>query len=346
MQPRNQSNLNQSAPQKPLRHGGAWWAAGLIFGAGLVAGLYFRQDIADRVVASQFKPTSQLNEVLDSTYLSDKGSFYVYASQTKVVAKDEFNYHCGSLQNEKTIVLGCYSPVTKQIVVYDVTDSRLDGVREATTAHEMLHAVWDRLGFDEKQRLTDLLNTEASKVTDQRLKDLFAQYRESEPGAMPNELHSIIGTEIVDISPELEAHYSKYFIDRKALVSETKKYETVFLEIETRQKSLLSDMDILSASINSRSKVYDQNLTSLSNEIDSFNSRASSGSITSSEFNRHRSDLLKRIDDLESDRVSINDDVQKYNLLRQDLENLNLLAEDLNRSLDSSISPLKDTPSL
>ncbi|NCU30531.1 hypothetical protein EOL73_01905 [Candidatus Saccharibacteria bacterium] len=342
----NPQDLNRSIPQKSPSRSRFWSVVGILAVTTLFAGLYFRQNIVDYIVASQFVPSVQLNEVLGSTYLNEKGTFYVYASQTKVVAKDKFNDYCGSLQNEKTIVLGCYSPITKQIVIYDVTDSRLDGVREATTAHEMLHAVWDRLSQDEKTRLTDLLNIEARKVTEQRLKDLFAYYNESDPDVMSNELHSIIGTEIVDISPELEAHYDNYFANRKALVVETKQYEAVFVEIETRQQSILSEMDELSLVITNRSDAYDRNFADLTKEIDLFNSWADSSEATVSEFNRRRNDLLNNIDNLEADQISINSDIERYNLLRQELENLNLLAEDLNRSLDSNIIPMKDTPSL
>ncbi len=343
----NLQNLNHlSAHQKPSSTRRLWWVTILVVLAGSIIGLYYRQNIVDYVVASQFKPSVKLGDVLSNTYLNDRGVRHVYASQTKVVDKEEFNQYCGSLQNEKTIVLGCYSPADKQIFIYDVTDSRLEGVREATTAHEMLHAVWDRLSFSEKKRLEVLLNVEASEVTDQRLNNLFAQYRESDPDSMPNELHSILGTEVIELSPGLEAHYSKYFSDRKALVGQTKKYENVFVDIENRRNAIIAEMEILSDSLDKRSSAYEQDLSILGRDIESFNYWAQSGNATATEFSRRRSILLGNIRDLESDRVSINSDVNNYNLLRQDLLNLNLLAEDLNQSLDSKLLPVPEAPSL
>ena len=38
----------------------------------------------------------------------------------------------------KTAVLGCYA--NREISIFNVTDQRLDGIREVTAAHEMLHA--------------------------------------------------------------------------------------------------------------------------------------------------------------------------------------------------------------
>lgn len=346
MQPNLQSQ-NPLVPKKSPKRGSAYWIVTIVVAIAVYLGLYYRQNIADYVVVQQFAPSQQLEAVLDKTYLSETGKFYVYASQTKIVDKAEFNHYCGSLQNEKSIVLGCYSPVTKQIAVYDVTDERLSGVREATTAHEMLHAVWDRLSVGEQRHLNGLLNAEATKVNDQRLRGLFEQYRQSDPSSMPTELHSIIGTEVAEVSPELEAHYDKYFSDRKALVAETKRYESVFVDIETRQTTLVSELDSLAASLNIRSRDYEKQLGSLNREVDSFNSWAESGYASASEFDRRRSSLMVKIDNLEADRIGINNDVERYNQLSQELESLNMLAQDLSRSLDSHIiQPITDSPSL
>lgn len=322
------------------------WLA-TIFTASLVyLAVYYRQNIVDYYVVNQFSPSSQLQAVLDKTYLNDKGKFYVYASQTKVVDKQEFNQYCGSLQSEKSIVLGCYAPATKQIAVFDVKDPRLNGVREATTAHEMLHAVWDRLSASDQKRLTNLLNAEASKITDQRLKNLFEQYRKSDPSSLPNEFHSIIGTEVSEVSPELEAHYQQFFTNRQTLVEQTRHYEEVFVNLESRQNAVVSRMNELNDSLNARSTEYEKQLTLLNRDIDSFNNWADNSYASEYEFDRRRNSLMTRIDSLEVDRLAINTDVEEYGRLRIELEELNMLAIDLNSSMNSNIRTIEQAPSL
>ena len=55
---------------------------------------------------------------------------------------------------------------------------------------------------------------------------------------MDNELHSILGTEVLTLSPELEAHYRKYFTDRSVIVLLSEKYERVFTGLRRKAKTL------------------------------------------------------------------------------------------------------------
>ncbi len=50
---------------------------------------------------------------------------------------------------KRNAILGCYNPSSRDIYIYNVTNSELDGVKEVTAAHEMLHAAWERLSESE-----------------------------------------------------------------------------------------------------------------------------------------------------------------------------------------------------
>ena len=82
--------------------------------------------------------------------MTDKGRnlFYVYDPQ--LLDKDGFNTQCTI--EEQSIVLGCYDG--SGIYLYDISDVRLEGVEEVTSAHEMLHAAYGRLSAKEKSGLT------------------------------------------------------------------------------------------------------------------------------------------------------------------------------------------------
>lgn len=306
----------------------------------------YRQNIIDTMRVRQFVVSPALSAMMDRSQLSDIGKFFVKASETRIVDKRGFNEACSSLQNEKTVILGCYTTQAKHIYVYDVQDERLDGVREATLAHEMLHAAYDRLSETERQRVGGLLEEEAAKITDERLLQLIAFYKESEPTEVTNELHSILGTEVRGLSSELEDYYKKYFIDRSVVVGLKEKYEEVFTGISTRQLELVAEMEAISAQVEVDQKDYLRQLDRLNKDITTFNTWADSPRATPSEFYTRRSALEGRIATLESMRSTINNEIEAYNTKRSELQELNILAEDLNRSLDSKITPLPTTPSL
>lgn len=338
----------QRQPTKPQRThnrlGGLVAAIAILLLA--VAIFYNRQFITDLLVVQRFQPSAHLEEVLTRTHLSDKGKFYVYASQTDIVDRTGFNNACGSLQNEKTVVLGCYTTKDQRIYVYDVTDQRLAGVREATTAHEMLHAAYDRLTAGEKERVARMVDAQARKITDPRLLELIDFYKASEPDSMTTELHSIFATEVLNLDPELDAYYSQYFSDRSALVRQQQAYEKVFSDLRGRQQQLVTEMNTLSTDISAKETVYMSHLSALNSDIASFNSWAQSGQATRSEFNVRRATLESRIASLETERNTVNSQIDAYNSKRAELEQLNMLAEDLNRSIDSKLPQLPSTPSI
>src|SRR5690606_32509048 len=100
-----------------------------------------------------------------------------------------------------------------------VANAQLDGIKEVTAAHELLHAAWDRLSKSEQTRLGALLEEAYTKIGTDELEERMAYYERTQPGERANELHSIIGTEMADVGEELETYYKKYFIDRQQIVA-------------------------------------------------------------------------------------------------------------------------------
>ncbi len=299
-----------------------------------------RQFVIDQVTALEFRPEPALQAIIDRSSLSEKGIFYLYASQAKVVDRTGFNRSCGSLQNEKTVILGCYRTPENKIYVFDVADPRLDGIKEATTVHEMLHAAYDRLSESEKNRVNGLLQDQAKKVTDPRLLQIIQFYHESEPGDVTNELHSIFGSEVRGLTPELEQYYAQYFQDRTVTLGFKEKYEKIFADLSAHQQQLVTELQQLQATIERRQQAYQSSLNVLERDIRSFNTWARSGNATSDEFNGRRTRLQARIDGLNAEQYTLNTLIDTYNSKRAELEALNLQAEQLNGSIDSKLTPL------
>lgn len=329
------------APRKNASSGsglGALLAAGVLIA--LAVTIFFnRQFIVDHFVAATFSLSPNVVEVGKRAGLNDTGQFYVTASRTELSQREEFNRACGSLQTEKTVVLGCYKNPEKRIYVYDVSDSQLDGVKETSLAHEMLHAAYDRLNSSEKDRINQLLEEEAKKIADHRLLDIIKHYKQAEPKAVVNELHSIVGTELKVVSPELEQYYARYFSNRQAVVELKEKYEKVFTDLADKQQSLVTQLNSLVAEIQFRQAQYTTDYQSLNRDIGAFRAWSNSRTATEGEFNLRRDALQRRITALNGERQSIDDLVDQYNSKKADLDNLNLRATSLNQSIDSSLNP-------
>lgn len=322
-------------PQPKPRHNIVRLFVTLLVLAGALWVIVNRQYVIDQITVWQYKPSSDIASIASRSTMSDAGKFYFYASRPEVDDRAAFNTQCSQLI-EKTAVLGCY--VNRQIFVFNVTDTRLDGVREVTAAHEMLHAAYDRLSPSEQTHVDTLIEAQAKNITDEKLKERLALYDQTEPGERLNELHSILGTEIKTLSPELEKYYGQYFTDRAALVSLSDKYETVFQQLEDQQKALVDELNSLADQINNGSKSYQAALATLQADIDTFNARAKRGDFTSqSAFNTERAQLLARVSDVTSQREQINTMIADYGTKKKELDALNTTAEGLQHSIDSTL---------
>lgn len=297
-----------------------------------------RQFIVDQITVWQFNPTTAVTQLAERATISDKGLFYFYASQPTIEGSQRFNSLCGR-KEPASAILGCYSAT--RIYIYDITDPRLDGIREVTAAHEMLHAVFERLSDTEKQHLGDLLEAEYMKLNDKDLKERMEYYARAEPADRINELHSIIGTEVSDISPELEVHYKNYFSDRQKTVSLYVAYQKAFTSIKTKADDLVARLGTLGNNIEAASVTYNENVKQLNSDIQAFNQRASQpgGYSSQAEFNAAKANLLNKVQTLDADREKINADIQTYQVMQAELKALAVQSETLNRSIDSSLAP-------
>lgn len=297
-----------------------------------------RQFILDQISVWQYKASDDVYSLVQRSGMSDNGKFLFYASKPQIDGTQNFNNECDRIENT-TSILGCYSNF--KIYVYDVTDSQLDGIREVTAAHEMLHAAYQRLSEDDKSKINTLLEVEYKKIENNNdYSDRMAFYARAEPGERGNELHSIIGTEVGSVSQELENYYSKYFSNRQNVVDLYKKYSSVFINLKNHANDLIAQMDVLSKSISEKTTEYNNAVVALSSDISSFNVRANSGDFYSqAQFNKERSALVARSNVLEKNRISIDDSIKKYNQLLDEYNSIASESSKLYNSIDSTLAP-------
>lgn len=300
--------------------------------------IFNRQYILDQIAAWGFRPSVAIQSLADRSGMDDGGKFYFYASQPVIDDAAEFNRVCMQSE-EKTAVLGCYAD--GRIYIYNVTNKQLDGIQEVTAAHEMLHAAYVRLSEDERTRLNTLLENEYKKLqNDNTLSERLGYYARTEPGERDNELHSIIGTEVASLSPDLETYYKQYFANRGKVVALFNQYNAIFTDLQNKADQLSSQLSNLATTINAEVAAYNADISALNTDIATFNARAKQGDFASEgAFEAERSALVARSDTLSQTRTTINNDIARYNQLRSDLEAIASQSEALNKSIDSTLAP-------
>ena len=279
-----------------------------------------RQEIEDWYRLRDYQPTSEVVQLASDTTMTDSARrlFYVYRPQ--VDGRDSFNTHC--THDEQTIVLGCY--VSRQgIYLFEVDDKRLEGVKQVTAAHELLHAAYDRLSVQDRERIDTLTAEAFAAVTNERIKKTVENYRSRDPNIVPNELHSILATEVRRLPDELEEYYKQYFSSRQQVVAYSEKYESILTERRTRAATLESQITGLRGDIEQLEAVLSNAQTSLS--------RDRSGVDTQDEVQAFN----QRVKAYNQQVGQLNGMIDRYNSLIEEYKKNAVEAQELYQAIDS-----------
>jgi hypothetical protein len=218
-----------------------------------------RDAIADWWRLRDYQPPSEIAVLVDDTTMTDLGEHFFYVNHPSLESKDDFNEHCAD-HGEETSVLGCYHGNRRGIYLYAVDDPRLDGVRQVTAAHEMLHQAYDRLSSGDRERISQLLEQQyQSELLPEEIKAKIESYKGQKDIDLVNEMHSIFGSEVRDLPQGLEEYYKRYFDDRLAVVSFSEAYRAEF----TRRKQLVAQYDAELATLKAQ---IDSNKAGLENK--------------------------------------------------------------------------------
>ena len=295
---------------------------GLITSVILIATIIFflinKTAVIDTFKAIGYNPTPAVLEVKSALNLTADGERVWNATRPLLASREDFNESCES-HDEAVSVLGCYT--NDRVYVYNVEDSTLAGIRESTSAHELLHAVWNRLPGVEKNALIPELEQVYSAHADM-LKEAIESYPESE---RLDELYVRIGTQITALPDPLEAHYARYFKDQDTIAAFYDSYIKPFNELNEKIETLKKEMSALEKEINDRSAALDARLTSLDSQIDEFNRCAeTAGCFNQWTFASRRAELVSEQSAINSENDAINALINSYNI-KVDAYNNNIL---------------------
>lgn len=310
---------------------------GIVIIAGILwLGAFHSQKIKDYYIASTTSLSSDVLRIHDSLALTDNGSLLFRASQPEILSAEAFNTACHQVSKELTIVLGCYTQ--QRFYVYDVDDPRLSGIQEVTAAHELLHAVYERLSEQERRTLGPLLEETATAIDDSRFQETIATYRRAEPGHLQNELYAILGTEIAVLPKELEDHYANYFTNRDKIVAYAAAYEGTFTEIEDQISAFDAELESYAA----QKQTLEDSLTRQQTELDSTRQQMDQlrGAGRVVEYNALVPIFNQRVRSYNQDVATLQGIVVSYNKIVEKRNQLAMSQRELLQEMDSTYQPL------
>lgn len=240
----------------------------------VVVALLQREALFDTWRLHGYSAPAEISKLADETTMTSGARRLFYVYRPELNDRTAFNTNCSG--SEQTIVLGCYIK-HQGIYLYNVSDSRLNGVIEVTAAHEMLHAQYDRLSGKERSRIDALTEQAARTVTDERFKQTIENYRQKDPSVVPNELHSILATEVRSLPPELETYYARYFSNRLAIVDMADKYKQAFTDRENEVASIDTQLQQLKKQIETLNSSLESQQTTLKNRYDDLQRQKQAG---------------------------------------------------------------------
>ena len=310
-----------------------WLFVALLIAAA-VAVSFYRQWIYDFARGLAYKPSAEMVTIRDSLDLTDRGKFLFNAAWPKLSERDEFNSKC-RINGEEIAILGCYTE--GNIYIFDITNEKLKGIRELTTAHELLHVNFARMSDVEKAELKttlDIVYNENKGI----LEDDLDAYEEVERF---EELYVRAGTEVKTLPKDLEKHYAELFKDQDKIVAYYESYISVFRAIEAELDTLTEEMANISTEIDTKTAEYESRIANLNTEIVSFNSCAQTPGCFANQwdFNAKRSTLVAEQEALDALYDEINNMVDEYNARVEKYNNDVIESEKLNSIINSNAKP-------
>lgn len=293
-----------------------------------------REWLYDYYRGMTYQPSAEMARIRSELNLTERGEFLFNASQPELDEAAEFNSYCRDMDSESA-VLGCYS--NRNIYIYNITDERLNGIRELTSAHELLHANWARMSGEEKKALVEPL-TRTFEANQSMLEGEINTYDISQK---QEELYVRAGTEVAKLPDVLEKHYAGIFKDQDKIVGFYNSYISVFRALETEMNGLRGEMDNMNAQINAKMDEYERRAKQLDTDVMSFNNCAAKIDCfkSESEFYNRRAELLAEQESLGVMYDEINGLVDAYNT-KVELYNADVIeTEKLNTIINSSARP-------
>jgi len=299
--------------------------------------LWMQRDvIMDWVHTRGYVAPQNIVQLADDDTMTPYARRIFYVNYPAIEDKDAFNRDCPDASHE-VAVLGCYRGNRNGIYLYKVNDVRLDGITQVTAAHEMLHQAFDRLQPAERKHIGELLNDYyKNHLTDKNVIDKMASYKKLEPDDMTNEMHSVFGTEITNLPPELETYYKRYFTDRRKVLDYRNKYVSAFSARQDQIDAYDKQRDILKQQIDDAQSALDSWEKALKAQRDQMSADMAAGEIA--RYNAAVPGFNAQVQQYKAKVTETNDLINKYNDITDKRNALTAQEQELIKAQDSHAS--------
>lgn len=241
-----------------------------------------QQNIVDWWKLRDYQAPVSVSSLATQDTMSNYARKVFYVNKPMVENKLKFSKSCPNDTKEQSIVLGCYHSDQAGIYLLSVSDQRLNGVEQVTAAHEMLHAAYDRLSSSERRRVDKLLEDYyKNHLNDPRIIKTIDDYKRTEPKDLVNEMHSIFGTEIANLPPQLEDYYQRYFTNRPKIAAYAAKYQGEFSSRQTTVDSADQQLSVLKSEIETSEFDLNRKQITIDNERQKLVSLRNNGNLAS-----------------------------------------------------------------
>lgn len=306
----------------------------LIVIAGSIYGIANRQQILDFLALRNYTPSDRVVSLADNTTMKEGMRRVFYVNHPALNDKSNFRKNCPA--NEQSIVLGCYVE-RDGIFLLDVQDERLNGVVEVTAAHEALHAAYDRLSSGERKHIDQLTSDFYNTLTDERVRKTVERYREKDASVVPNELHSILGTEMRNLTPELEAYYAQYFNNRIAVVDYSEKYEQTFVDLTNQVEQYDEQLKELKQTIESNQVEIEGQNKELEQQKTQLDALINSGKV--SDYNNQVPKFNQQVNSYNSLISRTRNLIAQYNEIVEKRNDIATAEQELIKAINSNVIP-------
>lgn len=297
---------------------------------GAVLLLWFgKQDVLDWYTLRNYTPPAEVVALANSTSMTDYGKKIFYVNHPYIAPAGTINSECG---HESSIVIGCYT-TTGGIFIYDITDPRLNGIKEVTAGHEMLHAAYFRLSLKERQEIDSLTEQAYATITNQHIRDNVENYRKQDPSVVPNELHSILATEATNLPPNLEEYYKKYFKNRMAIVAFSDHYQAEFSSRQQKVDEYDKQLDQLKGAIDQARKDLSNEMNELKTEKSRLDGLLETNQIAI--YNQGVPNFNSKVNQYNSLVKQTDTQINEYNTIVSERNKITVEVKDLAQSIDS-----------
>jgi hypothetical protein len=196
-----------------------------------------------------YRPSPDIAALAARTTMTGVGRLYFYASAPQVITGQPFASSCPSAEASTQEILGCYHD--HHIYVLKVTRSDLVTVIDVTAAHEMLHAVYQDMSSEQHALYDPQLSAFYDASPDVHLHQIVPLYEQRTPQNRASELHSLVGSQVGGLTPQLDEYYRQYFKDRNVIVNAYNVYISVFDNLIGQLHDLQAQLDDLRGQIDS-----------------------------------------------------------------------------------------------